>query len=411
MFSIFSSIGPEIPFSLILLALMGLRFKVNPHVRLWIKSNPDKLFDLVDMQDGKSENWGRTVTSTRCLDAARQIYQKTYTTTLTTGVQQSFEAQFSIEERAAPHTLQIKREGLEGRSLNNELLHQVYAIAPGNGGSHLDITYNWGPRPLIAQLLARADLWGGIYRIKSLAETGRANERPYQLISAGVAVVTGVVSFAAFAILLDVVWATLIISALFIHEFGHLLAYRLMGQPWGRMVFLPFLGAIAMPRLPFNTQGQAVFAALMGPGFSVILALICTMPMLLWGEVEKYAIVAGLVAVYLNIFNLLPVEPLDGGVALRSVLSRLLGNWARFGLMATGAVIVLAGLYFSQIIIVIFGGIAILANLKSRTIDAGMQPLSTLQVCISFFGYVAILTAYLELAQFFGDQLLLITAA
>ena len=79
--------------------------------------------------------------------------------------------------------------------------------------------------------------------------------------------------------------------------------------------------------------------------------------------------------------------------------------------MATGAVIVLAGLYFSQIIIVIFGGIAILANLKSRTIDAGMQPLSTLQVCISFFGYVAILTAYLELAQFFGDQLLLITAA
>ena len=411
MFSIFSSIGPEIPFTLILLALMGLRFQVRPHVRLWIKASAETLFDLVDMQDGKREDWGRTITDTRCLDAAKQLYQKTYTTTLTTGVQQSFEAQFSVEKRETPHALLIKREGLEGRSSNNELLHQTYTITPGEGGCHLDITYAWGPRPLLAQILARADLWGGIYRIKSLAETGRANENPYQLISAGVAVATGIISFAAFALVLDMLWATLIITALFIHEFGHLLAYRLMGQPWGRMVFLPFLGAMAMPRLPFNTQGQAVFAALMGPGFSVLMALICAMPMLFWGSLDKYAIVAGLVAVYLNIFNLLPVEPLDGGVALRSVLTRLMGDKARFGLMVTGAMIVAAGLFFSQIVIVIFGGIAILANIKSRTIDVGLKPLSTLQVCISFFGYVAMLTAYLELAQYFSGQLMLLTAA
>ena len=64
--------------------------------------------------------------------------------------------------------------------------------------------------------------------------------------------------------------ALLLVAALLVHEFGHLFAYRLeIGQPWGRMVFLPFLGAIAVPRLGFATQGQIVFAAIMGPAFSV----------------------------------------------------------------------------------------------------------------------------------------------
>ena len=411
MFSIFSSIGPEIPFSLILLALMGLRFEVRPKAGLWINAEPEKVFALIDIFDGKQEDWGRSITQTYCIDQSRQIYRKVYRTTLTTGVVQSFEALFSIKNREAPSLLDIKREGLEGRSLNNELLTQSYRITPKDGGCHLAIAYAWGPRPLIAQILARADLWGGVHRIKGLAETGKPREWPYQLISASVALATGIVSFAAFAIMLDVVWATLIITALFIHEFGHLLAYRLMGQPWGRMVFLPFLGAIAMPRLPFNTQGQAVFAALMGPGFSVLLALVCAVPMLLWGQAERFAIVTGLVTVYLNLFNLLPVEPLDGGVALRSVLTRLMGRHARFGLLAAGTLIVAGGLLISQIIVVIFGGIAILANIKNRTIDAGLKPLSTLQVSISLFGYVAMLTAYLELVRFFHDQLPLLKLA
>ena len=73
--------------------------------------------------------------------------------------------------------------------------------------------------------------------------------------------------------------------------------------------------------------------------------------------------------------------------------------------------IVAGGLLISQIIVVIFGGIAILANIKNRTIDAGLKPLSTLQVSISLFGYVAMLTAYLELVRFFHDQLPLLKLA
>ena len=60
MFSIFQNLGPELPFTLILLALLGLRAKVTPRASLWVNASPDKLWTLLDVYDGKIENWGRT---------------------------------------------------------------------------------------------------------------------------------------------------------------------------------------------------------------------------------------------------------------------------------------------------------------------------------------------------------------
>ena len=401
MYSIFGNIGFEIPLSLLLMALLGLRAKVWPRASVFINAPPDRVFPLIDMADGKREDWGRTTTDTKLLDPQRQLYQKSYTTTLTTGVAKNFSALFRIGRRDAPHSLEILRAGIEGRPLNNELLSQNYTVTPEGFGSRLSIVYEWGPRPLIAQLVARADLWGGAFRLKGLAERGVPVDWPYQLITAGVAIVTGAISFAAFAVLLGWLASALIIIALFVHELGHLIAYRLMGQPWGRMIFLPFLGAIAMPRLPFDSQSQSVFAALMGPGFSILLAIVCAGHTLLGGDVIKVLALLGLITTALNIFNLIPVEPLDGGVALRSVLARYMGKSARFGLMAVGVVLIGVGIAMGQILLVIFGGISVLFNIKDRTIDAGLEPLTRLQVVIAFWGYVCMVTAYVTMLRYY----------
>ncbi len=401
MFSMWSAIGLEIPLTLFLLALLGLRTRVNPRASLHVNAAPAKLFEVIDFFDGKQENWGRTRTLAEIVDTKSGLFRKTYVTTLSTGSEQSSSALFSIARREAPSRLEIRREGLEGKSLTNELLYQTYTVAPEKGGSRLIVRYNWGPRALLSHLTARADLWGGAFRIKSLAETGVPNENPYFLISISMAVLTGLLSFATFAALIGVEFATLIIVALFVHEFGHLLAYWLMGQPWGRMIFLPFLGAIAVPRLPFQSQGQSVFAALMGPGFSVLFAIAYGAACLIWPAYAEHFLGLGLITVALNLFNLLPVEPLDGGVALRSVLSRIMGTHARFGLMLVGLTLLIAGNYLNQILLMIFGGIAVIANIRNRTIDAGLARLSTLQVCISFFGYAALVTAYITMLRLY----------
>jgi Zn-dependent protease len=408
MFSLISSIGYEIPLSLLLMAFLGLRAKVWPKACVFIKADAATIFNLLDMQDGKREDWGRTVVETTALDAQQNRFRKTYTTTLTTGTSKSFSALFSIRKRQPGVHLEIQREGLEGRSLNNELLSQTYHITPEADGARLRMIYEWGPRPFMAQMMARADLWGGIYRIKGLAETGVPNDRPFQIITAMIAIVTGAISMAAFAVMLDWWIAGLLIFALFFHEMGHLIAYRLMGQPWGRMIFLPFLGAIAVPRLAYDSQGQAVFAALMGPGFSIVLAIVCAGHLLLGGEINHTLAWLGLITTGLNIFNLLPVEPLDGGVALRSVLTRMMGAKARYGLIATGIAIIGAGYAMDQILIMVFGGIAILFNIKVRTIDAGLVPLSRLQILITFFGYVSLVTAYFTMLRYYYDVAVLL---
>ncbi len=408
MHSIFSSFGIEIPLALLLMAFLGLRAKVWPRTSILINAKPADVFNIIDIHDGKTEDWGRTTTLTELIDPAGKIFKKTYSTTLTSGVTRSSSALFSVRHKQSDSQLEIQREGLEGRSLNNELLSQIYEVKPENNATRLKMTYEWGPRPLLAQLIARADLWGGAYRLKSLAETGKSSDTAYQLITAGVALFTAALSLIGFALLLNWLAAALLIVALFVHEFGHLLAYRMMGQPWGRMVFLPFLGAMAIPRLNFESQGQAVFAALMGPGFSILLAIACTLHTLTAENVNLYIVLLGLITTALNIFNLLPVEPLDGGVALRSILGRLMGDKARFGLMAIGVAIVAFGIVLSQIIFVVFGGLAILFNFKARAIDTGLRAMPPLQVVISCVNYVCLAAVYLTLGVYYYGYLSLL---
>ncbi len=391
--------GLGLPFLLLLLALMGLRRTVTPQAKVLVKAPVAKVFALLDPYDGKVQNWNRTKVIYELVDPVRQIFSMTYATTLSSGSLQKSQALFRVATRREPNYLELVREGIEGKSHNNELLKIAIETTEAAEGTGFHLTYYWGSRPMIAQILARADLWGGIYRLKGLAETGKPDETSHMLISLGVSVVTGLISFVAFGLTVGWMIAGLLIAALLVHEFGHLLAYRLIGQPWGRMIFLPFLGAIAVPRLAFETQGQAVFSALMGPGLSAVLTMATTLTIAYGFGFSDWSIKFTVVAAVLNLFNLLPVEPLDGGVALRSVLAKLMGHHARFGLMFVGLLIIGLGLYLQQVVLLVFGGISVLANIRPRVIDSGLAPLSSLQVTMAFFSYVVITITYISVLK------------
>jgi Zn-dependent protease len=397
MYGVMQHAGPEVPLTILLFAIMFMRARVYPRTSLHIKASPQKVWDLVCPFDGKTEHWGRLTLATRLVDAATQTFELTFSMPMQSGAMRSINALFRVMEREDGSRLVMKRLGLEGKSENNELLEIRHEIKPEGQGTRIKTTYVWGKRALLAQLLARTDLWGSAYRLKSMAETGQHNERPLVLIGVGVALVTGLISVAAFGLVLGFNVALILIFALIFHEFGHLLAFRLTGQPWGRLVFLPFLGAIAVPRLPFESQAQSVFSALMGPGLSCLPALACAVPVIMGHSHSTAFAVIGIILAGLNLFNMLPAEPLDGGIALRSVLSRLVGAKAQLGLILLGMLIMAFGYAAGQTIIMLFGGFAIVSNLKTRKIDAGLMPLTSLQVCIAILGYVAITAAHYTL--------------
>ena len=340
------------------------------------------------------------------IDPATQTFRMRYVTTLSTGMEQVSTADFRVAEHNEPNRLVLDRAGLDGKSENNQLMRIEADLASEGSGTRCRLAYHWGPRPLIAQLLARADLLGTVYRLKNYAETGEAEGWSDTLITLAVAAATGLVTLVGFGLWFGLETAIILVAALLVHEFGHLLAFRLIGQPWGRMVFLPFLGALAVPRLAYDTQAQSVFSALMGPAFSLVIPGLATLALFNGAGSAPLLITVAMVSVALNLFNLLPVEPLDGGVALRSIFAGLFGDKARFGLLLVGAVILAVGIYIKQPLFLIFGGLSILANFKPRLIDHGLAPLSRLETAISIFSFVAIVsvyvTSYVFLSQFFG---------
>ncbi len=405
---LYDLLRPEVLISLALLALIVVRLPVKPRVSMFINAPPKRVFDVLDIHDGKIQDYGRSSVAQKLIDSAREIYHFTYTTLMHNGRVREFDAQFRVAERVAGELLVLEREGLAGKPTTNQLLRISHRLTAEGAGTRLHTEYHWGSRVMLAQLIARADLLGGIYRTKGLAETGRVNDLPYTLISTLMALLTGLMSVVAFAFYLGPIAALAMVFVLFVHELGHILAYRMIGQPWGRIMFLPFLGAIAIPRLPFEKQSQIIFAALMGPGFSVLLVLVCLGVLALDLVLPAYRLALvwlGLGTVVINAINLVPIEPLDGGVVLRSILARLTKTYARACLIALGLVFSLIGFYFDSAIIVVFGAIAIAFNFKPRIIDDGLVPLSRMQVVLSCMAFAALASVYAVLFASFVSYL------
>ena len=101
-----------------------------------------------------------------------------------------------------------------------------------------------------------------------------------------------------------------VVVVLFIHEAGHLAAMKAFGFRDLRMLFVPLLGALALGKKELVKQSERVIILLAGPVPGILLGL----PLLVFGPREPIDFHSlGLVFVILNLFNLLPITPLDGG--------------------------------------------------------------------------------------------------
>ncbi len=104
----------------------------------------------------------------------------------------------------------------------------------------------------------------------------------------------------------------LLIGVLIVHELGHLLAMRAFGYRDTTVYFLPFFGAAASGDKPEATLSERALVLLAGPlpGLWTGLALLWIVPVEQQGHTLQ---LATLLLVFVNLFNLLPVLPLDGG--------------------------------------------------------------------------------------------------
>jgi Zn-dependent protease len=107
--------------------------------------------------------------------------------------------------------------------------------------------------------------------------------------------------------------AAFIIGA-FVHEMGHVAAARYYRLPASAPMFIPFFGAfIALKRNPLTAKQDAVIG-LAGPYFGAAFGYLCVLVYWLTGSLFWAALAE--LTLFINLFNLMPIYPLDGGRAV-----------------------------------------------------------------------------------------------
>lgn len=132
---------------------------------------------------------------------------------------------------------------------------------------------------------------------------------------------TMLLSIFTYAIVYGWWYAVGFVALLFMHEMGHFLAARQRGLDVGAPTFIPFVGAwIQLKDQPFDAETEA-FIGIAGPMLGSAAAFVCYLIARDSGSSLLFALsYAGFV---LNLFNLIPITPLDGGRIVSVISPRI----------------------------------------------------------------------------------------
>jgi Zn-dependent protease len=122
---------------------------------------------------------------------------------------------------------------------------------------------------------------------------------------------TMLVSVGAYTLFWGWKFALGFVLLMLVHELGHVLEAKRQGIPVSAPIFIPFLGAAIIPKEAFKNAWAEAKMAAGGP----ILGSLGAAAVWAAGEIwdSELLIALAFTGFLLNIFNLLPVSPLDGG--------------------------------------------------------------------------------------------------
>jgi Zn-dependent protease len=128
---------------------------------------------------------------------------------------------------------------------------------------------------------------------------------------------TALVSIAAYSLLWGWPFAAGFVALLFVHEMGHVIQLRREGIKASTPMFIPFLGAAIFSRSLGDDALAEARVGLAGPILGTLGALAVAVAGAITGSDLLLAL--AYIAFFLNLINLIPVVPFDGGRAMAAV--------------------------------------------------------------------------------------------
>ena len=167
------------------------------------------------------------------------------------------------------------------------------------------------------------------------------------------------VSIAAYQLIFGWAFSVGFVLLLLLHELGHVFQLRREGIKASAPLFIPFLGAAIWSKSLGDDAAAEARVGLAGPILGSIATLV---PLGIWlATGEDFWRALAYIGFFLNLFNLLPVLPLDGGRAMAA-----LSPWVWFAGFA--GLIVLTFFFPNPILllVILFGGMESWRRWKSR---------------------------------------------
>ena len=216
-------------------------------------------------------------------------------------------------------------------------------------------------------------------------------------------------SLAAYSWFFSFQFAASLIACLVFHEYGHVRAMKYFGMKTKGIYLIPFVGGLAVSDEKINTRWQDVVISIMGPTFGLIMSLICVVAY--WLTDSQFF--AGLAAfnALLNLFNMLPILPLDGGHILKSISFSMNSKLGLIACVLGAAIGVLLSYYLGLALLgflLIIGSLEIVFEWRARfnshllPLDRYGQLFSTAWYVLTVIGLIAVIFYFAQS----GDQLL-----
>jgi Zn-dependent protease len=210
-------------------------------------------------------------------------------------------------------------------------------------------------------------LGGGLVALALLAGKAKALFLAVIKIKAVTTLGTMFVSILAYALAFGWPFAVGFVLLLFVHEMGHVIQLRREGVEASAPIFIPFLGAMIAAKSLGEDAAAEARVGLAGPILGTIATLI---PLAIWLATgsDLWRALA-YVGFFLNLINLLPVLPLDGGRAM-AVLGPMV--WIAGILIAVAATVVFLG-PIMLIFVLLLGGPELYHRFKNRHSEESRQ--------------------------------------
>jgi Zn-dependent protease len=168
------------------------------------------------------------------------------------------------------------------------------------------------------------------------------------------------ISIAAYTLAFGWPFAVGLVLLLFVHEMGHVIQLRREGVEASAPVFIPFLGAMISAKSLGKDAAAEARVGLAGPILGTIGTLI---PLAIYLATDSYFWRAlAYLGFFINLINLLPVLPLDGGRAMAVLGPKV---WLAGILLTVAATVIFLG-PFMLLFVLLLGGPELYHRFKNR---------------------------------------------